>query len=211
MTSRWFHDRKNDPYHKLAREKDLRSRAAFKLKQLDDRFGFLKNAKRVLDLGAAPGGWLQIVSEAISEDGLVVGVDINVIEPLGLSNVMTIVGDITEEDTQNLIFEMFDGKVDVILSDMAPDVSGAWDLDQYRQIFLARSALTIADKLLKRKGWFVVKTFQGSEHNLYMQEVRDMFEEVKAVKPKASRKKSAEIYVVARYLKNDRVLPESVT
>lgn len=210
MSSRWFHNRKNDPYYKWAREQGFRSRAAFKLKQLDDRFGFLTKAKRILDLGAAPGGWLQVASEAIGDDGLVVGVDLNEIEPLELSNVVTLVGDITEKDTQSLIQEAFDGKVDVILSDMAPDVSGTWDLDQYRQIYLARTALVIADKLLKRKGWLIIKTFQGSEHGLFMREVRDMFEKVKIVKPKASRKKSAEIYVVSRYLKSDRVLPESM-
>lgn len=208
MSSRWFNERKNDPYYRWAKEQGYRSRAAFKLIQLEERFGFLEGARNVLDLGAAPGGWLQVASESVGDEGLVLGVDLYEIEPLGLPNVETMVGDITDEETQDEIMDMFQGKVDVILSDMAPDVSGTWDLDQYRQIYLARVALVIADRLLKRKGWMVIKTFQGSEHGKFVREMRDMFETVKIVKPKATRKKSAEIYLVARNLKSDRRLPE---
>lgn len=208
MSSRWFNERKNDPYYRWAKEQGYRSRAAFKLIQLKERFGFLESARNVLDLGAAPGGWLQVASESVGDEGLVLGVDLDEIEPLGLPNVETLVGDITDEETQGEIMDMFQGKVDVILSDMAPDISGTWDLDQYRQIYLARVALVIADRLLKRKGWMVIKTFQGSEHGKFVREMRDMFETVKIVKPKATRKKSAEIYLVARNLKSDRRLPE---
>lgn len=208
MSSRWFNERKNDPYYRWAKEQGYRSRAAFKLIQLEERFGFLEGARNVLDLGAAPGGWLQVASESVGDEGLVLGVDLYEIEPLGLPNVETLVGDITDEETQDEIMDMFQGKVDVILSDMAPDISGTWDLDQYRQIYLARVALVIADRLLKRKGWMVIKTFQGSEHGKFVREMRDMFETVKIVKPKATRKKSAEIYLVARNLKSDRRLPE---
>lgn len=208
MSSRWFNERKNDPYYRWAKEQGYRSRAAFKLIQLEERFGFLEGARNVLDLGAAPGGWLQVASESVGDEGLVLGIDLYEIEPLGLPNVETMVGDITDEETQDEIMDMFQGKIDVILSDMAPDVSGTWDLDQYRQIYLARVALVIADRLLKRKGWMVIKTFQGSEHGKFVREMRDMFETVKIVKPKATRKKSAEIYLVARNLKSDRRLPE---
>ena len=208
MSSRWFKERKNDPYYRWAKEQGYRSRAAFKLIQLEERFGFLEGARNVLDMGAAPGGWLQVASKSVGDEGLVLGVDLDEIEPLGLPNVETLVGDITDEETQDEIMDMFQGKVDVILSDMAPDVSGTWDLDQYRQIYLARVALVIADRLLKRKGWMVIKTFQGSEHGKFVREMRDMFETVKIVKPKATRKKSAEIYLVARNLKSDRRLPE---
>jgi 23S rRNA (uridine2552-2'-O)-methyltransferase len=149
-----------------------------------------------------------VASESIGDEGLVVGVDLDKIEPLGLPNVETLAGDVTEEETQERILEIFHGKADVILSDMAPDVSGVWDLDQYRQIYLARVALVIADRLLKRKGWVVIKTFQGSEHGKFVREMKEMFEKVTLVKPKASRKKSAEIYLVARNLKPDRRLPE---
>jgi 23S rRNA (uridine2552-2'-O)-methyltransferase len=208
MSSRWLKERKHDPYYRWAKEQGYRSRAAFKLIQLNERFGFLEGARNVLDLGAAPGGWLQVVSESISDEGLVLGVDLDEIEPLSLPNVETLVGDITNDEIQDEILDKFQGRVDVILSDMAPDVSGTWDLDQYRQIYLARVALVIADRLLKRKGWMVIKTFQGSEHGRFVREMRDMFETVRIVKPKATRKKSAEIYLVARNLKSKRRLPE---
>ncbi len=201
MSRRWLSERRRDPYHRMAKERGYRSRAAFKLKQLNERFGFLNGARYVLDLGAAPGGWLQVASEAVGGDGLVVGVDLERIRPLGLGNVRTLVGDITEEETLDRIRDVFPGRVDVVLSDMAPNVSGVWEVDHLRQIHLARSALRIAESLLKPRGWVVMKVFQGSEYERFLGEVRGMFEFVKVVKPKASRKGSAEVFVVARGLK----------
>jgi 23S rRNA (uridine2552-2'-O)-methyltransferase len=208
MSKRWYHERKREYYHLRAKEEGYASRAAFKLIQLDERFHLFEGARKALDLGAAPGGWLQVASEAIGGEGMILGVDLQEISDLGLPGVETLVGDVTSEDTIQEIREFVQGKVDVILSDMAPDVSGNWDLDQYRQIHLARIVLVIADELLRKDGWLVVKTFQGSEHDKYVQEVREMFEQVKIVKPKASRKKSAEIYLVAHRLKSPRQLPE---
>ena len=208
MSKRWLSERKREHYHVRAKEEGYRSRAVFKLIQLEERFNFLKEAKKVLDLGAAPGGWLQAASEVMGDDGMVMGVDLQKIRPTGLPGVETLVGDVTSEDTLQEIREFFHGKVDVILSDMAPDVSGNWELDHYRQIHLARIVLVVADELLQKDGWLVVKTFQGSEHEKYLREVREMFEQVKIVKPKASRKASAEIYVVAHQLKPIRRLPE---
>jgi len=208
MSKRWFNERRREHYHLRAKEEGYLSRAAYKLIQLDERFHLLEGARKVLDLGAAPGGWLQAVSESIGNDGMVLGVDLQEIGLLGLPGVETIVGDVTSEETIQEIREFFQGKVDVILSDMAPDVSGVWDLDQIRQIHLARVVLVVADELLQKDGWLVVKTFQGSEHEKYVHEVREMFELVKIVKPKASRKKSAEIYLVAHQLKTSRRLPE---
>jgi 23S rRNA (uridine2552-2'-O)-methyltransferase len=208
MSKRWLSERKREYYHLRAKEEGYASRAAFKLIQLEERFHFLKDTRRVLDLGSSPGGWLQVVSEVIGDDGMVLGVDLKKIRDMGLPGVETLVGDITTEDTIREISEFFQGRVNVILSDMAPDVSGNWDLDQFRQIHLARITLVIADELLRRDGWLVVKTFQGSEHEKYVQEVREMFERVKIVKPKASRKNSAEIYLVAHQLKVPRRLPE---
>jgi len=208
MSKRWLSERRREYYHLRAKEEGYASRAAFKLIQLEERFGFLKDARRVLDLGSAPGGWLQVVSEVIGDDGMVLGVDLEKIRDLGLPGVDTLIGDITTEDTLQDIREFFHGRVDVILSDMSPDVSGNWDLDQFRQIHLARVTLVMADELLRKDGWIVVKTFQGSEHERYVHEVREMFEKVKIVKPKASRKQSAEIYLVAHRLKSPRQLPE---
>ena len=208
MSKRWLSERRREYYHRMAKEEGYASRAAFKLIQIDERFGFLKEARRVLDLGSAPGGWLQVVSEVIGDDGMVLGVDLVKIRDMGLPGVDTLIGDITTEDTIQEIREFFHGRVEVILSDMSPDISGNWDLDQYRQIHLARITLVFADELLLRDGWLVVKTFQGSEHEKYVHEVREMFERVKIVKPKASRKNSAEIYLVAHRLKSPRLLPE---
>jgi 23S rRNA (uridine2552-2'-O)-methyltransferase len=208
MSKRWLSERKREYYHLMAKKEGYLSRAAFKLIQIEERFHLFKGARKVLDLGSAPGGWLQVASEEMGEEGLILGVDLQEISPLGLPGVETLVGDITSDDTLNEIREFFQGKVDVILSDMSPDVSGNWDLDQFRQIHLARVTLVIADELLQRDGWLVVKTFQGAEHDLYVQEVREMFEQVKIVKPKASRKHSSEIYLVAHRLKSPRRLPE---
>jgi len=207
MPDRWMHERRNDHYHSRAKEEGYRSRASYKLKQIHNRFGVFDGARHVLDLGAAPGGWLQVAAEHVAEDGLVVGVDLDEIEPLGLPNVVTLVGDVRDPEVQEEVLGFFDGEADVVLSDMAPNVIGDWGVDQYRQIELARVALRVADRLLKPDGWFVVKIFQGGEHQRYIKEVKAMFEYVKNYKPKASRKQSAERYIIARGLKPGRELP----
>jgi 23S rRNA (uridine2552-2'-O)-methyltransferase len=178
--------------------------------QINKKFNIFENAKYVLDLGAAPGGWLQVASESITDpDALVLGVDLNPIKPINVDNVVTIVGDLRDLMVQDEIHGFFDGKVDIILSDMAPDVIGQWDVDQYRQIDLARIALRLCDRILNADGWFVVKIFQGIEHIGFIKDVNNMFEYVKNFKPAASRKQSAERYIVANKLKKIRKLPET--
>jgi len=189
----------------MAKERGYRSRAAFKLEQIDKRFGILDRAKHILDLGAAPGGWLQVASEAVGEEGVVVGVDLDEIAPLESENVRTMVGDVTEEETLERIRGLHPGGWDVVLSDMSPDVSGIWEVDHLRQIHFARSALRIACEVLEHNGWFVVKVFQGSDYEDFLSEVRKAFRFVKVVKPKASRKESAEVYIVARGLYPEHV------
>lgn len=201
MSRRWLAERKGDIYHRMAKERGYRSRAAFKLRQLDRRFGFFLDARYVLDLGADPGGWLQVASEAVGDEGIVVGVDLERIRPLGLKNVSTLVGDATEEETLGRVMEAFPGRIDVILSDMSPDITGNWELDQLRQIDLSRAALRFAEKLLKPDGWVVLKAFQGSEYEVFLGEVKKVFNLVKVFKPPASRKGSAEVYIVAKGLK----------
>jgi 23S rRNA (uridine2552-2'-O)-methyltransferase len=203
MSRRWLDEQKRDSYHRMAKERGYRSRAAFKLKQLNERFRFLENAKHVLDIGAAPGGWLQVAREAVGEEGLVVGVDLDKIRSLGLENVKTVVGDIMEAETFERIKELLPDRIDVVLSDLAPDVSGAWEVDQFRQVELARAAMSLAREMLRPGGWFIVKVFQGPEYEMYLSEVREVFAFVKVVKPRASRKRSAEVYIVARNLKVD--------
>jgi len=208
MPSRWLHERKTEHYYNKAKEEGYRSRASYKLKQLNEEFDFFKGAKRVLDMGAAPGGWLQVAGESITS-GLVVGVDLKEIYPLYMDNVETIVGDVTDPKVQEEILGRFQGeKVDVVMSDMAPNVIGIWEVDDLRQIHLAHTALSIADVLLKADGWMVVKVFQGKEHEVFIRDMKAMFERICIVKPRASRKGSAEVYVVAKDLRKDRVLPE---
>lgn len=210
MPSRWLHERKTEHYYNKAKEEGYRSRASYKLKQLNAEFGFFNGAKRVLDMGAAPGGWLQVAGESIT-GGLVVGVDLKEISPLYMDNVETVVGDVTDPVVRDEILGRFRGeKADIVLSDMAPNVIGIWEVDDLRQIHLARTALSIANKLLKEDGWMVVKVFQGKEHEAFIREMKAMFERINIVKPGASRKGSAEVYVVAKNLYKDRVLPEEL-
>jgi 23S rRNA (uridine2552-2'-O)-methyltransferase len=202
--TRWIHDRKNDYYHKLAKDSGYRSRAAYKLLQIDNKFNIFENAQKILDLGAAPGGWLQVANQRIEgDDAIIVGVDIKEIEPILDGNVITIIGDITDPEIQKQVLEIFDGKIDVIMSDMSPDVIGQWDVDQYRQIYLARIALRLAHFLIKPDGWFITKIFQGGEHMKFIKEVQQVFKFVKNFKPKASRKQSSERYIIARNLRKN--------
>ena len=208
MSSRWLHERRNEHYYNRAKSEGYRSRASYKLKQLDEEHHFFRGAKNVLDLGAAPGGWLQVAAEAVGSEGKVIGLDLKEIYPLENKNVETIIGDVTDPKVQEEVLSRFNGKADVILSDMAPNVMGVWEVDDLRQIHLARTALSIADRLLREDGWIVIKVFQGKEHEAFIREVRSMFRKVYIVKPKASRKGSAEVYVVAHELRRDRVLPD---
>ncbi len=206
--ARWMNERRQEHYYNKAKEEGYRSRASYKLIQLNEEYHFFDGANTVLDLGAAPGGWLQVASTALLGGGLILGVDLKEIYPLDAENVETIVGDVTNPEVQAEVMDLFNGKADVILSDMAPNVTGVWEMDDYRQIHLARTALTIADKLLKLDGWMVIKVFQGIEYNNFLKDVKAMFEKVHVFKPKASRKSSAEVYFVLKNLKKDRVLPE---
>jgi 23S rRNA (uridine2552-2'-O)-methyltransferase len=195
----------------MAKQSGYRSRSAYKLKEIIQKFKIFENTRnryQILDLGAAPGGWLQVVCQEIeNEESLIVGVDLKKIAPIISHNVVTIEGDITHPDIQQQVLNIFNNKVNVILSDMAPDVIGEWNLDQYRQIYLARIALLFAHKLLKDNGWFITKIFQGGEHIKFIKETKDMFEIVRNFKPKASRKGSSERYIVARNLKKSRKPP----
>jgi 23S rRNA (uridine2552-2'-O)-methyltransferase len=195
---------KKDYYQKLAKSEGYRSRAAWKLKQLNKRFGIFNDAKVVIDLGASPGGWLQVESELVKEDGFVLGVDLQRIESLQRSNVKTIQGDVKKPSTLVSIKTSLPGPVDVVVSDISPNVSGIWELDHARQIDLARTSLEISKKVLKQGGNIVIKAFQGSMFNDFLNEVKNSFQNVKVTKPPASRKESAEMYIVARKFKKGK-------
>lgn len=187
--------RRKDHYYYRARREGYRSRAAYKLKQLDKKFGIFRGAKAVLDLCCAPGGWLQVAREELGNEGVVVGVDINKIS--SINGVTFICGDIVKEETLNRVLSVCE-EFDVVLSDCSPNVSGIWSVDHERQMFLARASLEIAKRVLKNGGTLVVKAFQGSEYASFLSEVKQHFGFVKTTKPEASRKTSAEMYIVAK-------------
>jgi 23S rRNA (uridine2552-2'-O)-methyltransferase len=191
-------DRERDGYRKMARELGYRSRAAFKLLQLNRRYGLLKRGDVVVDLGAAPGGWLQVARQKVGEEGFVLGVDILPIRPLPYENVLTLVADITEEQTAMLILQSLPKKADVVLSDASPQISGVWEIDHLRSVELCRSTLRICEKVLRVGGNALIKIFQGKEFNSFFSEFSKKFDFAKVSKPEASRRGSAEIYLVGK-------------
>ncbi|MEM1588231.1 MAG: RlmE family RNA methyltransferase [Candidatus Bathyarchaeia archaeon] len=194
----WLQKRRKDQFHKLAFELGYRSRAAFKLLQIAKKSPFIKKGDKVLDLGAAPGGWIQAVRELIGDEGFVYGVDIKPIEPFtNLTNVKTEVLDLTSENAISKILKLINNeKMDVVLSDASPKFSGVSELDAYRQYYLAKKAFEIAKKTLKKGGNFLVKMLQSKELKLLEKELKHKFKEVKLIKPLASRKESSEIYIL---------------
>ncbi len=182
----------------MAKRAGYRSRASFKLKQLDRRYGLLRRGDVVVDLGAAPGGWLQVARERVGDEGFVLGVDLQPIAELPFDNVVTLAADITDEATSGMIGNKLPSAVDIVLSDASPKISGVWDVDHARSIELAQAALVIAVAVLAPGGRLLVKVFQGEMFEDFVGDVRGKFSFVKVSKPMASRKGSAEAYVIAK-------------
>jgi 23S rRNA (uridine2552-2'-O)-methyltransferase len=155
----------------------------------------------VIDLGAAPGGWIQAARKIVGTRGFVLGVDLKPIEVFSQSNVRTIIGDINEQETIEEIVNMLPRKANAVISDASPNISGIWEVDHARQIDLAHQALTIALKTLGPFGSFFVKVFQGDMLDSYIKKMRKHFETVKVIKPKASRAKSSEMFILGMNLK----------
>lgn len=188
---------RRDYFYKKAKDEGYRSRAAFKLKQINEKFNIIKKGDTVVDLGAAPGGWLQIAKEI--SGGKIVGVDILPIEKI--EGVETIRGDIRLDATVEKIMDKTSKEgTDAVICDAAPNLTGNWSYDHARSIDLATSALECAKKILKPGGGFAVKVFQGDLFPDFLDKVRQAFVKVKAYSPAASRKQSAEIYVIGREL-----------
>ena len=192
----WLRARKREYYYRKAKKEKYRSRAAYKLLQAVEKYRFIKPGDVVVDLGAAPGGWIQASRKIVGDEGFVLGVDVRPIEPIDLPNVFTLTADITEPQMAKRILELLPRPADVVLSDISPNVSGVWELDHARQIDLAQHSLRIAASILRTGGNFFVKVFQGDLLNNFVKEVRRYFDFVKLVKPKASRARSAEIYLL---------------
>ncbi|MHA1462513.1 MAG: RlmE family RNA methyltransferase [Candidatus Heimdallarchaeota archaeon] len=192
--------RRREFYYREAQRIGYRSRATFKLKQIQDKFTVFKIGDIVLDVGAAPGGWSQIATEFVGIPGRVYAIDIEFIEPIDF--VISIQGDITDKKTHERLKTLIGEPVDIIVSDLSPKVSGNWSTDHARQIFLTEHALRLAvSGLLKQGGKFVSKIFQGDLYEQFIANLRVLFTVVYLYKPKASRKGSAEIYVIAKGLK----------
>jgi 23S rRNA (uridine2552-2'-O)-methyltransferase len=197
----WLKKHRNDYYYRKAKEEKYRSRAAYKLMQVVRKYGFIKLNDIVIDLGAAPGGWMQVSSQVVGEQGLVLGIDIKEIEPLSESNACAIVSDITNPELINQIKNILPRSADAVISDVAPNLTGVWELDHARQIDLARQSLQIAFAVLKPEGNFFVKTFQGDLIRDFIEEMKHHFARVEIIKPPASRARSAEIYILGLHLK----------
>ena len=194
---RWLNRQLNDPYVAAAQKQGLRSRAAFKLMELDDRFKLITKGCRVLDLGAAPGGWTQVALQRGA--GRVVGVDLLAIDPI--EGATLIRGDFEDTDMPARLTELMGGPADVVLSDMAPNTTGHAATDHIRIMGLAELALHFATGLLAPGGSFVAKVFQGGSEKEMLLPMKQRFATVKHAKPPASRKESSELYVVAQGFK----------
>lgn len=190
----------NDPYVQLAKKEGWRSRAAFKLMEIDDKDHLLKPGEVVVDLGATPGGWSQVAAKRVGANGKVIGLDLLEMEPL--HGVEFIQGDFREDDVlRELESRLCGRKVGLVLSDMAPNISGVSLVDQARVMHLAELALDFARMNLKPEGSFLVKVFQGSDYDNFLRAMREAFKTVVVRKPQASRDRSAELYLLGRTLR----------
>ena len=192
---RWLKEHFDDEYVKLAQKQGLRSRAAFKLMELDEKYRLLRKGMRIVDLGSAPGSWTQVVQRALDGSGRIIALDILPMDPL--PHVTFIEGDFTEEEPLAKLERELNGvQVDLVLSDMAPNMSGVGAVDQPRAMYLAELALDFAEQWLAPGGSYVVKVFHGEGFDNYVKKTRSMFEKVQVRKPSASRPRSREVYVL---------------
>jgi 23S rRNA (uridine2552-2'-O)-methyltransferase len=199
-SARWLKEHVNDPFVKQAQKDGYRSRASYKLKELSEKDKLIKHGMLVIDLGSAPGGWSQVASELVGDHGKLIASDILPMDPL--PDVDFIQGDFTEEAVFEQIMATIDGRpVDVVISDMAPNLSGISSADQAASIYLIELALDMANQVLKPKGSFVAKAFQGEGYDAFVALVREQFDSVVIRKPDSSRARSREVYVVGRGFK----------
>jgi 23S rRNA (uridine2552-2'-O)-methyltransferase len=198
----WIQDRKREYYYKKAKEENYRSRAIYKLVQANEKYGFIQRNDVVVDLGAAPGGWIQAARKMTGKKGFVLGVDLKPIEPFTQEYIRTIIADLTEPGIVQEIRSFLPREADTVISDAAPNITGVWEVDHAKQIDLATNALEIAQCILRPQGNFFVKLFEGEMFNDFILKVKGLFETVKIVKPQASRAKSSEMYLLALGLKS---------
>ena len=199
-STRWLERQLNDPYVKRARAEGYRSRAAYKLIELDERFGFLKGAKRIVDLGIAPGGWSQVARQRLPQSA-VVGIDLLPTDPLDGVTILQM--DFMDENAPDLLKEALGGPADLVLSDMAANTVGHPQTDHLRTMALVEAGLLFATEILRPGGAFVAKVLAGGADSALVAELKRNFTSVKHAKPPASRKGSSEWYVVAQGFKGE--------
>ena len=195
-STEWLKRQLNDPYVAAARRQGYRSRAAFKLIELDDRFSLLKRGAKIVDLGCAPGGWTQVAVERVGPRGRVVGVDQT--ETALIAGAVLLRADLTDPTTRAAVKQALGGDADVVLSDMAPTTTGHARTDHLRIVALAEAAFAIGEEILTPGGIFVAKVFQGGAEGELLARLKRAFAELRHAKPPASRAQSAETYVVAK-------------
>lgn len=188
-----LNEARRDLYRRLAKEQGYRSRAAFKLIQATEKYHFIGPGDRVVDFGAAPGGWMQVASQLVGDDGTVVGVDLHEIRVRG-KNLKTIEMDVHDPKVEQKLLEALGGMADVALSDLAPTVSGVWELDQSRQVDLTLRVLDLSESVLRPDGSGFFKLFEGERSQEVRDEFRKRFRVVHTIKPLASRSVSSELY-----------------
>ncbi|WJG10276.1 23S rRNA (uridine(2552)-2'-O)-methyltransferase RlmE [Aliiglaciecola sp. LCG003] len=199
-SKKWMDEHVNDPYVKKAQIDGYRSRASYKLIEINEKDKLIRPGSIVMDLGSAPGGWSQIVAPLVGDSGTVIASDILPMD--GIAGVTFIQGDFTEEAVYDEILSSLDNKkVDLVISDMAPNLSGVNATDQYASIYLVELALDMARNVLKPGGSFCAKVFQGVGYEEYSKDVRSSFDKVLVRKPAASRPRSREVYLVAKGFK----------
>jgi len=184
---------RRDLYRRLAKEQGYKSRAAFKLIEANEKYGFIGEGDRVADFGAAPGGWLQVCSRLVGQRGRVVGMDVNPIR-LGEKNVRTIAMDVSDAKAAEEILIALEGPADTVLSDISPSVSGVWELDHIRQVDLTLRVLELSESVLRRRGSGFFKIFEGERSEEAREALRDRFRLVRTLRPHATRSASSELY-----------------
>ena len=188
----------HDTYYKKAKQEGYRSRAAYKLIELQQRFRLMKAGDWVLDLGAAPGGWLQVAARVVGPHGKVIGVDLQAIDGFREGNIMLVQGDITADDTERKIKKLMGGPPHCVISDLAPRLSGIRDADTARCLELNRAALKIATELLRPGGTLLIKSFINNELPAFTLEIKKHFRSVQRTRPEATRQASSEFYFCAK-------------
>ena len=199
---RWIINKQNDYYYKLAKRENYRSRSTYKLFGLNKKLNLIKEKDTIIDLGCAPGGWMQAARKMTGEDGLIIGIDLLKIEPFKEKNVFAIKGDMREEKTLQEVSQILAlkkiKKADVVICDASPNISGVWEVDHARSVSLTMTALLTATKVLKKGGSFIAKSFQGYLFDEYAKLVSEHFETMLVVKPLSCRRNSAEVYVIGK-------------